>query len=454
MGAGKVIVSKFGGSSMADATAISRSAKIAFEKESNIIVVSATYGTTNELIELSQVSQSGNWEKTQELLEKLRQKHITIARDLDCSQKTVEAIETILREAFTLCQGISLLKDCNHKTMDSLYSVGERVSSHLMATALRRLQNRAVEFFDIREVLKTDDQFSKATPNVERIKELSNKHLLGAKYYETVYVTQGFIGSTEEGHTTTLGRGGSDYSAALIAEGINADLLEIWTDVAGIATTDPRIVPEARPINEITFQEAAELANFGAKILHPTTLTPAMRSSIPVFVGSSYEPNEPGTIIRNQCDEKPLVRAMALKKDQRLLTITTPKMLNAHGFLAKVFGIFDKYQVSIDAITTSEISVAMTVNQEVLANGPLINELSEYAKVEIEENLALVSLIGNNINHTAGLAQNIFSALNDKAEQTINVRMICLGASKHNFCFLVQEKDAPEAISRLHKALV
>ena len=450
----KVIVSKFGGSSMKDAEAITRSAKIAASRNSSVVVVSATYGTTNALIELSEKAKQGMGEDVATIIEAIKDNHHKIARDLEADEATFNHLTTLLEELETLAKGMTFLKDAPPKAMDRLLSLGERLSSPLMTSALgqvhqRDYQGKKTENFDARKVIRTDDTFGKGAAQIEEIKALGGKQLYPAKYGELTYVTQGFIGSTAEGETTTLGRGGSDYSAALFAEAIGADLLEIWTDVAGIATTDPRICPQARPINEITFQEAAELAVFGAKILHPTTLAPVQRAGIPCFVGSSYEPEAPGTWIKDHCEDQPLIRAMAIKKNQVLLTLTTPKMLDTYGYLSRVFGIFEKYKISVDAITTSEISLAMTVEKETLSKKGFLEDLRSLGSVEIEEDLALVSLIGNNINHTAGLAHSIFTGLAN-TDNPINVRMICLGASKHNFCFVVKDEQASQAIIQLH----
>jgi len=442
---------------MKDAEAITRSAQVAKDHQASVVVVSATYGTTNQLIEMASLSSGGSWRKTEEILEALKARHRLIADDLNAGTEFTETIELLLEELETLVRGIFLLKDAPPKAMDRLLSIGERLSSPLMTVALSKIQKKKTENLDVRTVLRTDNQFSKAAPNISAIKNLCQKNLLGAKYGEVTYVTQGFIGATFEGETTTLGRGGSDYSAALLAEGLGADLLQIWTDVAGIATTDPRIVANARPINEITFKEAAELAVFGAKILHPTTLAPASRAGVSVFVGSSYQPDAPGTWIKKESANQPLVRAMAIKKDQALLTISTPKMANTFGFLARIFSVFDQHKISVDAITTSEISVAMTIEKVDLDRKEFFKDLGDLGEVKIEEGLSLVSLIGNNINHTPGLAMKIFNGLNgapQDADKLINVRMICLGASRHNFCIAVDENDAPLAIQRLHKALI
>ncbi len=445
-----LIVAKFGGSSMACAKAMKRSAKVATKQKASMVVVSATYGTTNDLLELSSLALLGIWEDCLPIIERLNKRHHDIANDLELEEAARSLMEELLREIETLSKGVCLLKDCSAKALDSLQSLGERLSSTLFTKALNdESENKNVEFLDVRTVLRTDDQFGKATPLIKDIENLCQKHLSHCIKGEKILVTQGFIGSTEEGLTTTLGRGGSDYSAALLAEGIGADILQIWTDVAGIATTDPRIVPSASLLSEISFQEAAELAAFGAKILHPTTLTPALRKNIKVFVGSSYEADKNGTWIVKDCETRPLIRAMAVKKGQSLLTLSTPKMLHAHGFLYEIFKIFNDHRVSVDSITTSEISVSITVDDATLVNKKLIYDLSALADVKIEENLALVSLIGNNINHTPGLASNIFNALGD-----INVRMICLGASVHNFCVLVSEDMGNEAIKRLHENFI
>jgi len=454
----RVVVAKFGGSSMKDAQAITRSAKIAVEHKACVIVVSATFGTTNLLINLAQVCEAGDSQTASQIVKQIKDNHNTIAQALSDSPETATETATLFEglynELETLSEGMILLKDAPLKAYDRLVSLGERMSSPLMTMAISNQAKIPTENFDVRKVMRTNDRFSEASPDINAIKSLCQKHMLAAKYGEIIYVTQGFVGATADGETTTLGRGGSDYSAALLAEGIGADLLEIWTDVAGIATTDPRICQNTKPIKEITFQEAAELAVFGAKILHPTTLAPVQRVDIPVFVGSSYEPEASGTWIKSNCTDQPLVRAMAIKKDQTLLTVTTPKMLDTYGFLTKIFSIFEKYEVSVDAITTSEISVAMTVNQANIAIKGFFEDLQALGTVQVEEGLALVSLIGNNINHTPGLAQQIFNGLAQAEKAPINVRMICLGASRHNFCLVVKNEQANEAVVRLHHTFI
>lgn len=451
---GQLIVSKFGGTSMGDAHCMLRSAEVCYHQGSSLVAVSATSGTTNELIRLGRLAEKGEWAGAEAILKSLQDKHLKIAADLVVSVKSSEMMAVLFEEMNSLAKGIFLLKDCSVKAMDTLMSLGERMSSVLFAEAMNQVltkhdSHKVAELFDVRLVLKTDDNFGKARPHIADVAKLCQAHLGFLRSGTKVICTQGYIGQTEDGVTTTLGRGGSDYSAAILAEGVSADILQIWTDVAGIATTDPRICSAAKAIPEISFQEASELATFGAKILHPATLLPAIRKNIPVFVGSSFDPEMKGTWVRKEVEKYPLIRAMALRSKQVLVTLSTPEMLHTHGFLFQIFKVFNDHKVSIDAITTSEISVSVTLDDSTLLNKRLISDLGQIAEVQVEENLTLVSLIGNNINHTPGLGRQIFDAIED-----INVRMICLGASKHNFCFLVSEEQGVEAVKRLHSCFI
>nr|WP_295901641.1 lysine-sensitive aspartokinase 3 [uncultured Bdellovibrio sp.] len=450
----QLVVSKFGGTSMGDAECMLRSAEVSHRQGSSLIAVSATSGTTNDLIALGKTAESQPWPEAEKIITKILDKHEKIARDLAISSHAQERLEILFEEMNSLAKGVHLLRDCSVKAMDTLMSLGERMSSVLFTEAMAKVlqkynSKKTAELFDVRTVLRTDDSFGKAKPLTSEISKLCSENLGFLRDHKKVVVTQGYIGMTDEGMTTTLGRGGSDYSAAILAEGVSADVLEIWTDVAGIATTDPRLCSKAKPISEISFKEASELATFGAKVLHPATLLPAIRKNIPVFVGSSFDAEAKGTWVRKDVEDHPLIRAMALRKKQVLVTLSTPEMLHAHGFLFQIFKVFNDHKVSIDAITTSEISVSVTLDDSTLVNKKLISDLSQFADVQVEDNLALISLIGNNINHTAGLGKHIFEAISD-----INVRMICLGASKHNFCFLVSEEQGPETIRRLHETFI
>ncbi|GAL32441.1 aspartokinase [Vibrio maritimus] len=306
------------------------------------------------------------------------------------------------------------------------------MSTHILT---RLMQERGIDAvrFDIREALKTDSDYGKAEPNIEATKAAASEKLVPL-CKQHVVITQGFIGSDEDGETTTLGRGGSDYSAALIAEAVEAAGLEIWTDVPGIYTTDPRIAPNARPIPEISFSEASEMANFGAKILHPSTLLPALRHQIPVFVGSSKAPQEGGTWVRQTVESAPLFRALALRNNQTMVTLRNPRMFQAYGFLANVFTVLAKHKISVDLVTTSEVSVSLTLDQTDTGGGapelPLEaqQELEQLCTVEVKQGLSLVALIGNNMSETKGSAAEVFDTLD-----SFNIRMICYGASLTTF---------------------
>ncbi|HCH5510486.1 TPA: lysine-sensitive aspartokinase 3 [Vibrio parahaemolyticus] len=442
-------VAKFGGTSVANFEAMSRCATI-IENNPNtrLVVSSACSGVTNILVELANGVQ--DQEHRAELLKNLAEIHDSILAQLEDATEASSEVYGILDTVTSLAEAASI--QANTKLTDHLVACGELMSTHILAQLMRERGINAVRF-DIREVLRTDDNFGRAEPNVEAIAQLAQEKLIPL-CLDSVVITQGFIGSDEEGNTTTLGRGGSDYSAALIAEGVKASGLEIWTDVPGICTTDPRIAPKASPIPEISFSEASEMANFGAKILHPSTLVPALRHDIPVFVGSSKEPEKGGTWIRHQVESSPLFRALALRCNQTMVTLRSANMFHAYGFLAKVFEILAKHKISVDLITTSEISVSLTLDQTDTSGGaPQLpqaarEELEELCKVEVEHDLCLVALIGNKMSERKGYAKQVFGTLED-----LNLRMICYGASPHNLCFLVNESVAKQAIQKLHTEL-
>ncbi|HIF5955329.1 TPA: lysine-sensitive aspartokinase 3 [Vibrio parahaemolyticus] len=442
-------VAKFGGTSVANFEAMSRCATI-IENNPNtrLVVSSACSGVTNILVELANGVQ--DQEHRAELLKNLAEIHDSILAQLEDTTEASSEVYGILDTVTSLAEAASI--QANTKLTDHLVACGELMSTHILAQLMRERGINAVRF-DIREVLRTDDNFGRAEPNIEAIAQLAQEKLIPL-CLDSVVITQGFIGSDEEGNTTTLGRGGSDYSAALIAEGVKASGLEIWTDVPGIYTTDPRIAPKASPIPEISFSEASEMANFGAKILHPSTLVPALRHDIPVFVGSSKEPEKGGTWIRHQVESSPLFRALALRCNQTMVTLRSANMFHAYGFLAKVFEILAKHKISVDLITTSEISVSLTLDQTDTSGGaPQLpqaarEELEELCKVEVEHDLCLVALIGNKMSERKGYAKQVFGTLED-----LNLRMICYGASPHNLCFLVNESVAKQAIQKLHTEL-
>ena len=441
-----IIVAKFGGTSVADFTAMSRCADIVLADDRiRLVVVSASSGVTNLLVDISKQSAvDARFERyarietiTYAVLEKLQQQAAVGA-----------AIESLLVELKTL---ISREGDFTDAEKDVLQSFGERLSSVLFTQVLVE-RGALASCFDVRQVLRTDANFGKGEPQIDEIRRLTSQYLLPLLSSQRV-VTQGFIGADSLGQTTTLGRGGSDYSAAILGEAVDAGVVQIWTDVVGIFTTDPRLTAQARCIPEISFDEAAEMATFGAKVLHPATLIPAMRQNIPVFVGSSREPEAGGTWISKEVDARPSYRAIALRKNQTLITVKSPAMLHAAGFLTRVFAILSEHKISVDLVTTSEISVALTLDDAPgsafgTAVEPALQALRQFCEVTVETGLSLVAVIGNHLHSTRGITGSLFQAL-----EQINMRLVCHGASRHNLCFLVTDEEAPSVVKDLHQQL-
>ncbi len=442
---GSFIVSKFGGTSMGTLEAMERSALICLERESNVVVVSATSGTTDQLIRIAKHASLGENQNYEKEVFALKERHQAMMNEFQNNRDANQGLQNYFTELDLLIQNIFLLKELTPKAHDHILSLGERMSSLMFREILQqKAPQKKVIFLDARTVIKTDSHFGKAAPDINEI--ALQCATLGS---ENIYVTQGFIGSDSEGNTTILGRGGSDYSAALFAEGLKASVLEIWTDVAGIATTDPRLCAKARIIPELSYAEASEMAQYGAKILHPATIAPAVRQSIPVFVGSSFDQHKPGTWIRNQVQDRPAVRAITKRSHQSLLTITNPDMLNAYGFMGTVFDIFGEHRISVDCVTTSEIAIAVTVDHTTLENKDLMTHLNQIGSIQVETDFALISLIGNDLFSRESLAKAIFTSV-----ESTSVRMMSLGASPYNFNFLIKENVAKDCIERLHQTFI
>ena len=444
-----LIVAKFGGTSVADYAAMNRSADVVLaDPNVRVVVLSASAGVTNLLVSLAEGLEQ---EQRAYQLDEIRRIQYAIVDQLPHSEVIRDEIDRVLENITMLSEAAALATST--ALTDELVSHGELMSSLLFVEILRQ-REVASEWFDVRKVMRTNDRFGRAEPDVALLAELTQAQL-APRLGEALIVTQGFIGSEPKGRTTTLGRGGSDYTAALLGEALHASRIDIWTDVPGIYTTDPRVVPAAKRIDEIAFEEAAEMATFGAKVLHPATLLPAVRSDIPVFVGSSKDPKAGGTLVCNNTTNPPLFRALALRRRQTLLTLHSLNMLHSRGFLAEVFGILARHNISVDLITTSEVSVALTLDTtgststgDTLLTQSLLTELSSLCRVEVEENLALVALIGNELSKACGVGKEVFGVLDP-----FNIRMICYGASSHNLCFLVPGAEAEQVVQKLHHNL-
>ncbi|MDQ1212707.1 lysine-sensitive aspartokinase 3 [Pantoea anthophila] len=444
-----LIVAKFGGTSVADFEAMNRSADVVLQDASTrLVVLSASAGITNLLVSLAEGQPAA---QRAVLLDDIRRIQYAIVDRLQRPAVIRDEIDRMIDNISMLSEAASLAT--SSALTDELVSHGELMSSLLFVEILRERQVNA-EWFDVRRVLRTDDRFGRAVPDVDVLATQATEQLQ-PRIAQALVVTQGFIGSESEGRTTTLGRGGSDYTAALLGEALHAARVDIWTDVPGIYTTDPRVVPTAKRIDEITFEEAAEMATFGAKVLHPATLLPAVRRGIPVFVGSSKDPAAGGTRVCNETRNPPLFRALALRRKQTLLTLHSLNMLHTFGFLAELFNILARHSVSVDLITTSEVSVALTLDttgststSASLLTQALLTELSSLCRVEVEEDLALVAIIGNQLSKACGVGKEVFGVLDP-----FNLRMICYGASSYNLCFLVPGNDAESVVRTLHRNL-
>lgn len=441
-------IAKFGGTSVADYAAMQSCARIiAQQKDTRVVVVSASAGVTNYLVSLchDELDAAG----VAETVAGIKQIQYAIHECLPESAQRTEQLEKLLSELTLLAAQPSLRT--NDMLKEQVLSMGERMSSLLFTDVLLEM-GVAAEVFDVKQVLRTDDNFGAASPILPEIKRLAHAHL-APRLASHVQVTQGFVGADEQGRTTTLGRGGSDFTAALLAEALKAQLCQIWTDVIGVYTTDPRITAAARPLPELSFEEAAEMATFGAKVLHPATMEPALRQDIKVFVGSSKEPEKGGTIIVRDCQDEPPYRAITRRKEQVMVTVKTPKMMYAQGFLAKVFEIIAQHELSVDLVTTSEISVSFTLDNPPNSvaerlNRETITQLQDICEVTVERGFDLITVVGNNMQTSVGVSSKILSAVTDN-----QLRMICFGANPHNMSFLVKAQESDEIVQKLHREL-
>jgi len=444
-----MIVMKFGGSSVEDATAIRRVVGIIeqFLDRNPVVLVSAMGKTTNGLLECGRLAAAGSREKALREVRILADRHLEAAAALALPAERA-ALEAELAGEFAdlerLLVGLGQQGVLTAESLDQLAANGELLSSRIVAAALRG-RGLAGSWVDIRPAMRTNDDFTRAAvqfeeANLRLVDSLADRLAAGE-----VPVTQGFIGSTAEGRTTTIGRGGSDYSAAIVGAALDAEEIQIWTDVDGILSTDPRVVPLAVKLRTLSFAEAAELAYFGAKVLHPSTLLPAMAKEIPVLVCNSRRPTVPGTAIVRQAPPSPaLVKAIAFKRGITVVNVSSDRMLMAHGFLARLFAIFDKHETAIDMVSTSEVSVSMTLD-ETRRLDQILPELRLLGEVTVERDLALVCLVGEQLKYVPGIAADVFGAV-----AGINVSMISHGASAINLSFIVEGDRVEQAVQALH----
>jgi aspartate kinase len=463
-----MIVMKFGGTSVQDAAAIRQANEIVASRAGRhpVVVVSAMAGVTNALLEIASAAKAGRFDEAAAAIAGLRQRHASTATDLlavrhsDSGPKIQEAptadqvlvaIDRHFSELEGLTTSIATLGELSPRSRDAYVSFGERLSSLIVTAALRR-RGLPARLIDARAFVITDDQFTNAIPNTQETEKRARAALPPLLEAGTIPITQGFIGSTLEGITTTIGRGGSDYSASILGAALEAESIEIWTDVDGMMTADPRIVPEARRIRVISFAEAAELAYFGARVLHPSTVLPAVERGIPVHIYNTRNPECEGTLIVSEARaSRNLIKSIAFKRGVTIVNVTSTRMLMAYGFLRAIFEVFDRHQTPVDVVTTSEVSVSMTVDS---ANGAESRKLDSIKKdlggigdVSVERGKAIVCVVGDNLKFTPGVAARLFRAI----EKT-NINMISQGASEINVTFVIDEEAVESVVRALHAA--
>lgn len=445
-----MIVMKFGGTSVEDAKAIDRVAEIVKERlpQRPVVVVSAMAKVTDQLLAMARAAGSGDRETALRLCRSLQERHYNAAGELlgtGVFTQFHSELEAQFEALSELLRGIVAVGELTPRTSDHVASYGEMLSSNIV-TAAFSARGMDAAHVDSRQCVVTDGTHMRATPLVEETNERLRGKVLPLIDSNHVPVMGGFIGATKAGVTTTIGRGGSDFSAAIVGAGLGAERIEIWTDVDGMLTTDPNLCPDAHRIKVISFDEAAELAYFGAKVLHPATVLPAIQKNIPVYVLNSRNPTCEGTRITTRAPHcRNFFKAIAAKKRITIVDVAAPRMLLAHGFLKAIFDAFDRHRVPVDVVSTSEVSVSLTVdsNESIPA---LAADLAKLADVKYEGRKAIVCLVGENLREVPGIAAHVFGELKD-----VKVRMISQGASEINLTFVVEEDAVPDVVRRLHK---
>jgi len=444
-----MIVMKFGGTSAESAAALGRAVEIVRSRLERrpAVVVSAMGKTTNRLLAIANAAAKGNREQALAELAALEQYHRcetepAVARahgaELEC------VFDQHFRELRELVEGLAALGELTPRSLDAVASFGERISSRVLALVLRSAGIASAPL-DARQLIVTDGRHTQAAPQfAETYARLAAA--ISPLAGKCVAVLGGFIGATPDGVTTTLGRGGSDFTASMVGAAVGAEEIEIWTDVDGVLTCDPALVPEARRVKTLSFAEAAELAYFGAKVLHPSTVLPAMEKNIPVRILNSRRPEAPGTQIVAQATPcANVLKSVACKRNITVVDIRSTRMLMAHGFLRRIFEVFDRCETSVDMLATSEVSVSLTIDNPARLE-EICAELRPFADVSVEDRQAILCAVGENLRYTPGVAARVFGALQD-----VNVRMISQGASLLNLSCVVAEANLPRAAMALHR---
>jgi aspartate kinase len=446
------VVMKFGGTSVADPDAINRLINIVRQQQAKggaapLVVVSALSGVTDKLVAIARLAEEGNGDKAAAEIRALVERHVGVANGVTTASR--DAVVTEITREFAelagLVHALAVLREVSPRSLDAVLAAGEVVSSRIVAAAMAD-HRFASEWVDARRVLITDTEHNSAAPDLVRTAEAVRELIAPAVTANRVVVLGGFIGATPAGVTTTLGRGGSDYSAAVFGACTDVDEIQIWTDVDGMLTADPRIVPQPRVVPQLSFAEASELAYFGAKVLHPSTILPAVARNIPVRILNSRRPDNPGTrITADGAAANGQLTAIACKRDVTVIDITSTRMLMAHGFLRRLFEVFERLKTAVDVVTTSEVSVSVTVDDTRRLEA-IVDNLRNFAEVSCEREMAIICAVGENLRADPTLFGRAVTAL-----ERIPLRLVSQAASRRNVTFVLRNSDVPHAMMRLHE---
>jgi aspartate kinase len=450
----KNVVMKFGGTSVADADAIRRliaivAAQAARSGAPPVVVVSAMSKVTDQLLKMTADASRGERGSIAAGVDEIRQRHLAAVEALVPAADraaVIAEVEEQFDELRAMLTALSILREASPRSCDGIAAAGELISSRVVAGALQAAGIDAA-WVDARKVIVTDDHYTAAAPLTAETGVALTREVAPPLAAGRVPVIGGYVGATRDGVATTLGRGGSDYSAAIIGAGLGVADIQIWTDVDGMLTADPRVVRDPRVVSHLSFGEASELAYFGAKVLHPSTILPAVSTDIPVRILNSRRPDAPGTLItaKPPTGDRPIV-ALACKRNITVVEVTSTRMLMAHGFLRRLFEVFERYRTSVDVVTTSEVSVSVTIDDDRRLD-EIARALREFAEVTIEPQMAILCAVGENLRVDPAFAIRMLAGLDG-----VPLRMVSQAASRRNVTVVIRDSDLPMAMSRLHNA--
>lgn len=436
---------KFGGTSVKNAELINNVVGIVKTKsEKTVVVVSAIAGVTDCLETILDKIRMKRASEAYFLADSIHDKHYSVIELLGLGPEAMKEIDYHYEQLRKLIYALGILGEVSEKSISHTLSFGEKMSACLVFYALKK-EIPETAFIKPEGLIITDSNYSDISVLFQETENAIRSKCEQAFEMNDVIITSGFVGSTIDGQIITLGRGGSDFSASIIASALNADRLEIWTDVDGILTSDPRIIKNVKRVRELSYNEASELAYFGAKVLHPKTILPAVDKNIPVYVLNTYNPISSGTMIVRESANIHDLKSIAYRKDVTVINIHSSRMLGAYGFLSKVFNVFSKFQTSVDLITTSEVNISLTTENDDMLDD-ILKELKDFSNVEIFQNKAIISAVGEGIRYTAGIGARFFGAL-----KGVNVSMVSMGASEVNLSIIIDNIDLDTAVEKLHE---